>query len=113
MPTPLNRESIIKLLETNDLAVARAVVVINRNQTADEQASKLTKHHNGMGFRPVHAVLGTSCATYFQRNGFLSAKQIAYWRKRDRKGNMRIGIYSRQLIEAAQAKQLAARTVAV
>ena len=103
--TELTQTGIINLLRTNDKAVGRAVCVINENQTFDEQASETTKYHNGMGFRPVHAVMGTSCANYFTRNGFLSPNQIAWWRGTDRKGNMRIGIYWRQLIEAAKAKQ--------
>ena len=95
--TELTQTGIINLLRTNDKAVGRAVCVINENQTFDEQASETTKYHNGMGFRPVHAVMGTSCANYFTRNG--------WWRGTDRKGNMRVGIYWRQLIEAAKAKQ--------
>ena len=48
--------------------------------------------------------MGTSMAKFFLRNEYLTAKQVAYWRKCDRAGNMRIGIYWAQLIEAAQAK---------
>jgi hypothetical protein len=47
-------------------------------------------------------------AQQFAARGTLSPKQIAYWRARDVKGNMRIGIYWKQLIEAAKAKKVAA-----
>jgi len=101
----LDRNYITRLLETNDKAVARALLVLNARQTSDEQASQHTKHHNSRGFRPCHARMGTSMAKFYERNGYLSPKQIAYWRKLDRAGNMRIGIYWRQLIEEAMAKQ--------
>mgnify|MGYP000438022525 CR=1 FL=1 len=104
----LNRDSIINLLETNDKAIARALVVLNERQTADEQATEDTRHRNGRGFRPCHARMGTSMAKGYLRFGRLTEKQVAYWRKRDRAGNMRIGIYWRQLLEVAEAKQASA-----
>lgn len=107
MTTP-TKESIVALLETNDIAVARALLVLNRNQTADEQAAQNVKYCNGVGFRPAHARMGTSMAQQYAARGTLSPKQIAYWRARDVKGNMRIGIYWKQLIEAAKAKKVAA-----
>lgn len=100
----LTKENIVKLLETNDAAIGRALSVLKANQTKDEVISQDTKHHNGIGFRPAHARMGTSMAEFYESRGFLTAKQIAYWRARDRKGHMRIGIYWRQLIEAAEAK---------
>ena len=46
--------------------------------------------------------MGTSMAKFYERNGYLSAKQIAYWRKPDRTGTPRIAIYARQLLLVAQ-----------
>ncbi len=100
----LTKESIVTLLKQNDKAVARALVVLNNNQTADEQVQETVKYQNGMGFRPCHARMGTSMATFFEKRGYLTPKQVAYWRKLDAKGNMRIGIYWNQLIDAANAK---------
>lgn len=97
----LNKESIVSLLATNDRAVARALVVLNQRQTLDEQSSEHTRHLNGKGFRPCHARMGTSMAKFAERRGYLTEKQVAYWRKTDRSGAMRIGIYWAQLIEAA------------
>lgn len=100
----LTKENIVRLLETNDKAVGRALMVLKRNQTLDEQNSRTTKNHNGKGFRPAHAYMGTEMAVFFETKGYLSPKQVAYWRQRDKRGNMRIGIYWRQLIEAAKEK---------
>jgi hypothetical protein len=101
----ITRESIVALLEHNDLAVARAVVALTQRQTADEQVSSETRHHNGRGWRPCHARMGTSMAEGVARYGRLTPKQVAYWRQRMRCGNMRIGIYANQLVEVAKEKQ--------
>lgn len=104
----LTKAYIIDLLRTNDKAICRALVALNARQTSDEQSSEHTKYHNNKGFRPCHARMGTSMAKFFERNGYLSPKQIAYWRKAMPKGNMRIEIYANQLLEVAKEKQKAA-----
>jgi hypothetical protein len=101
----LDKPTIVALLSKNDKAVCRALVVLNQYQTLDEQATEDTRHRNGMGFKPCHARMGTSMAKFYSERGYLSPKQIAYWRKTDRRGNMRIGIYWKQLIRAAGEKQ--------
>lgn len=101
----LTKAEIVKLLETNDKAIARALVVLNNNQTTAEQRSESTINRNGEGFRPCHARMGTSMAEFYQKRGFLSPKQIAYWRVKDKNGDMRLAIYWRQLAEAAEAKK--------
>ena len=60
-----NKERIIELLETNDIAVARALVRLNAEQTADEQVQQQTKHKNNRGFRPCHARMGHIMAKYY------------------------------------------------
>ena len=100
----LSKEAIVNLLATNDKAVARALVVLNNNQTLDEQESEATTNLNGKGFRPCHARMGTSMANFFTKNGFLTKKQVDYWRKCDKNGNMKIAIYWKQLIVAATEK---------
>lgn len=100
----LTKQAIIDLLRTNDKAIARALVVLNERQTADEQATEATRHHNNRGFRPCHARMGTSMAKFYQSRGFLSPKQISYWRRIMPKGNMRIEIYAGQLLEIATQK---------
>jgi hypothetical protein len=105
------KQYIIDLLATKDKAIARALVVLKNNQTADEQQCEATTHHNGRGFRPCHAKRGTSMALFYERTGFLTPKQIAYWRKPDSSGGMRISIYWRQLVAAAAVKAQQKATV--
>ena len=100
----LNKDTLCKLLRENDKAVARALVVLNEHQTRDEQVQENTKYLNGEGFRPCHARMGTSMAQFYLRTGYLTAKQIAYWRKTMKCGNMRIGVYWKQLALAADRK---------
>ena len=100
----LTKESIIDLLAHNDKAVARALVVLNKRQTMDEQSQENTKYRNGQGFRPCHARMGSSMAKFFEERGFLSPKQVAYWRRTQKDGKMRIAIYAGQLLEIAKLK---------
>ncbi len=99
------KESILKLLRNDDRAVVRALLVLTARQTQDEQTSETTRYLNGRGFRPCHARVGTSMAGFFKRRGYLTPNQIEYWRKHDKAGNMRIGIYWAQLPEEAKLKQ--------
>lgn len=104
--TQWTKESITKLLEVNDTAVCRALVVLYERQTASEQASFDTHDANGVGFSGAHAEFGTSCAVQYLRKGKLSEKQIAAWRKRTRNGQgpMKIAMYWKQLIQAIEEK---------
>ena len=95
---------IIQLLNTNDKAVARAVFVLNQRQTLSEQNSAHTINRNGVGFTPADARMGTSMAKFYDRNGYLSPKQIAYWRKPNAKGIPRICKYAGQLLEVAKQR---------
>jgi hypothetical protein len=107
----VTRDTVIELLKSNDRAVARALVVLTERQTQDEQRTEHTRYRNGQGFRPCHARMGTSMSKFYQARGYLTAKQVAYWRAPMRDGKMRIEIYAGQLVEVAQAKA-AARTAA-
>jgi hypothetical protein len=102
----LTKEKIVELLSSNDRAVERALMLLYQRQTADEQTVESTRHLNNRGFRPAHARMGTSMGRLAYLGYKLSEKQINYWRKTDRAGNMRIGIYWRQLIEEAQKKAM-------
>jgi len=101
----VDKDVIVRALETNDKAVIKALLLLNMRQTTDEQSQEATKYRNGRGFRPCHARMGTSMAQFYLRRGYLSPKQIAYWRKTDKTGAMRIGIYWQQLLEEAKLKQ--------
>jgi hypothetical protein len=98
------KQDIVNLLRTNDKAVARALVVLTERQTADEQRSEETKYRNGQGFRPCHARMGTNMAQFYTVRGFLSQKQVGYWRSPMKGGAMRIEIYAGQLLEVASQK---------
>ena len=106
----MDKTHIISLLQTNDRAIARALVVLNARQTVDEQVLSETRHQNGRGFNSADARMGTSMAQFFERNGYLTAKQLAYWKKPDARGTWRICKYAGQLLEEAQAKRAAAAT---
>ena len=101
----LNKVQIVELLKVNDRAVARALVALNARQTTDEQITEHTINRNGRGFRPCHARMGTSMANFYLRFNRLSERQVAYWRKLQRDGKMRIEIYAGQLLEVAQERQ--------
>lgn len=100
----MTKDQIVEMLRSDKRAVARALLVLTARQTSDEQLSQHTKYLNGRGFRPCHAKRGTDMAQFFQRNGYLSDKQIAYWRQPMKCGNMRIGIYAGQLLEEVELK---------
>lgn len=87
------------------VAVGRALVHLRNRQTADEVASGTTRVHNGMGFMPQHAEIGTSMANFFEKNGYLSPKQVAYWQGTSEKiKKPRITRYWKQLMEEAERK---------
>jgi hypothetical protein len=100
--TAWNKDTVIALLATNDRAIGRALIQLKNRQTADERSAEHTKYLNGRGFKPCHARMGTSMALFFERNGYLSPKQVAYWRKVEATGNTRIGCYWRQLLECIE-----------
>lgn len=101
------KQTIRALLDTNDAAVARALVALNERQNVEEQQQKNTKYLNGRGFRPCHARMGTSMAEWYKKTGFLTPRQIAYWRRRDKTGTSRIGVYAAQLLIVAAEKKAA------
>ena len=101
------KAEIVALLARNDKAVGRALIVLNERQTADEQRAEDTKYDNGVGFTGADARMGTSMAGFFSRNGYLSVKQLAYWRKPNVRGVPRIAKYATQLLEIANAKAAA------
>lgn len=87
------------------IAVGRALVHLRNRQTVAEQCSEQTIEHNGRGFQPAHAYIGTNMANFFDSKGYLSPKQVEYWQKPTGKhGKPRITRYWRQLMEEAKTK---------
>ena len=93
----LTKESVQELLETNDRAVMRALIVVYENQTDDEQRIQETKYRNNVGFTGVDANFGSSLAEQVIKRNSLSPKQMKCARKMVKK-------YWRQLIAAAEKK---------
>lgn len=90
-------ETIKALLDSNDKAVMRALVVLYNRQTADEQQSHVTSHLNGRGFNGYDANFGTDLAKQVMAGRGLSVRQLAAARKMCKK-------YARQLVEEANSK---------
>lgn len=76
-----SKESIRTLLNTNDKAVARAILALYSRQTADEQQSENTKHQNNIGFNAFDSKIMSSFAKTLHTKKILSEKQIACSRK--------------------------------
>lgn len=105
--TTVTRNSLTALLQNDKIAmhvVGRALVHLLNRQNVDEQIEETTKYHNMRGFCPMDARMGTSMAKQYQSKGFLSEKQINYWRVTNVKGVMRLAKYHAQLNEEAQKK---------
>jgi hypothetical protein len=101
--TELTGTDIVQLLKNNDKAVCRALVVLKDRQTHDEQRDETTRYRNDRGFRPCHAKRGVSMAKFYEKYGYLTPAQIAYWRVRGKEG-MRISIYWKQLLHESHLK---------
>ena len=95
-------ESIRQLLRTNDRAVGRALLALNARQTADEQQAEATKYHNEQGFKPCHAKRGTGMAKFYAKAGFLTPRQLAWWRAVTPSGKSRIEVSAAQLLRVAE-----------
>lgn len=113
---PFDRSSFIELLsrcdKTGNYARERALLLLLARQTQDERTQEQTKHHNNIGFMPMHAKMMTSFAKQIQRSTRpkgerLSEKQHNWLLVKDSGGTPRIGKYTRQLIEEAELKQAA------
>lgn len=84
------------LLDTNDLAVCRALVVIFERQTLSEQQSNTTQIWNHVGFSGPHAEICSSFAKQYMSRGSLSPKQLEVARRIMKK-------YWRQLADIAKS----------
>jgi hypothetical protein len=100
-----DKEAVQALIDRNDQAVARALLVIYQNQTDDEQASFSTRHQNGVGFTGNDAEWLTDIAVKWKKWGrWASPKQCNAVRRAIRK-------YHRQLLEHMLATHPGARRI--
>ena len=96
-------EEIRENLQNHDVWVTKAVVAIYNYQTADEQASEETKHHNNVGFNGADGRILSSFAKQIQNfrpgkyRSPLSPKQMKIARKKILK-------YSGQLAKIANGE---------
>jgi hypothetical protein len=109
MTTPLTREAFINLLNTNDRAVERALLVLLARQERVEQEAETTKFRNDRGFTQADARIMTSMAKQVQRGHRLTERQLAFLRNRKTDGRFpgRIQKYTRQLLEEAKQRVIA------
>ena len=91
------KSKIVELLENNDKAVERALIVIFNNQELDEQSSDSTHKANGIGFTAFDAEILSSFAKHILKGRSLSVKQMEIARKPDKFGNIKIARYWKQL----------------
>lgn len=89
-------EEIKELVQTNDQVLYGALKKLYACQTEDEQDSKETKEHNGVGFNGIDAPFLSSVAEFLLSRGFLTDKQKMYTRKKLVK-------YNKQLTRLANA----------
>lgn len=78
--TKANTTTFVKnMLRTNKVWALKALVrIYQENQTADEQAAKVTSHDNGIGFSGVDATFASSLAEQYLKRGSLSDKQMTF-----------------------------------
>lgn len=89
-----------KQLATNKLWAVKALVrIYQENQTADEQAAKVTSHNNGIGFSGCDAEFLSSLAEQYLKRGSLSDKQMVFVFKKMPK-------YAAQVIKMSDATKL-------
>jgi hypothetical protein len=94
----LTKDRIVALLNTNPLAVERAIIAIYNRQTQDEKQASDTKHTNGRGFRSNHATRGSYYARWILGGRHLTGHHLDLARS--------IAVqYHRQLIEVAIEKE--------
>ena len=75
------RTEIEEMINGNDRAVERAMVAIWERQTADEQETQGTRHHNGRGFAAWSARSGTYFAEWVRSGRRLTGKHLVKARK--------------------------------
>lgn len=80
--TKWNRDNVRAILQERDEAVLRGLTVINRLQTQDERAAKVTTHSNGVGWSGFDAEIMGHLAEWYEEKGFLTEKQLGLARRK-------------------------------
>lgn len=98
--TAMTKEKIRDLLLNSDYCVERAMIVLFERQTETEQWSNMTQVHNARGFSSSDAANGSYYARWVKSGKRLTGGFLQKARQMSLK-------YTRQLLEAAEAKAAA------
>ena len=105
MMTTMTRKALLAALKErlaqDDRWTLRALTVVYRNQTADEQRAQQTIEHNGIGFSGPDAEILSSFARQYQQRGSLSPRQMNVLRRK-------IPSYAGQVARVADTTRLTA-----
>lgn len=102
MTTMTKKEMMAALKErlaSDDRWALRALLLVYRNQTDDEQHAQATLEHNGIGFSGPDAEILSSFAQQYQRRGTLSLRQMHVLKRK-------MPSYARQVMRTADAARL-------
>ena len=105
MMTTMTKKALLAALKErlaqDDRWALRALTVVYRNQTADEQRAEQTIEHNGIGFSGPDAEILSSFARQYQQRGSLSPRQMTVLRRK-------IPSYAGQVARVADTTRLTA-----
>ena len=95
---PLTVDTVKNLISTRKDAAIRALKLIYEKQTSSEQDAQSTIDNNGIGFNGVDAEILTSIYQFYQKNGYISPKQLAICYKKLPK-------YAKQIVKITEEIQ--------
>lgn len=93
------REYLRKKLSTDETWATRCLVVIYGRQTKGEQTIQDTREPNGVGFTGIDGNILSSFAEFYQRNNYLSPKQMKILLKKAKK-------YWKQILEICDLEDI-------
>ena len=80
-------------ISVKDSTAIHTLLFVYDNQVFDEQKCEDVKYHNGIGFKPQDAKLGSSFAKWYKDKGFFTAKQMSAVKRM-------VAKYAGQVVEA-------------
>lgn len=69
-------ERLRKQISEKDSTAINTLMLVYAHQLEDEQQHETVKYHNGIGFKPQDARMGSSLAKWYKEKGFFTPKQI-------------------------------------
>ena len=69
-------EKLRKQIEDKDATAIHTLLFVYDKQVADEKRSESVRYHNGVGFKPQDAKMGSSLATWYKSKKFFTPKQM-------------------------------------